>query len=93
MIKITYGPKIDYTYCNSCTRCYEDCPMDIFGWDVEKKIPLVLYPFECALCCICEMICPELAIDVRFPLHTLMDFGIDPAHVTDRSMTNYPGSK
>lgn len=93
MIKITYGPTIDYSFCTSCTRCYEDCPMDIFGWDEEKKIPLVLYPEECALCCVCEMICPELAIDVRFPLHTLMDFGIDPEQVTKRSMTRYSASK
>lgn len=93
MIKITYGPIIDYSFCTSCTRCYEECPMDIFGWDEEKNIPLVLYPGECALCCVCEMECPELAIDVRFPLHTLMDFGIDPEQVEKRSMTNFSKSK
>jgi hypothetical protein len=63
--------------------------MDIFGWNEAENKPIVLYPGECALCCICEMICPELAIDVRFPLHTLMDFGIDPKAVKQRSMTNF----
>ena len=89
MIKITYGPKIDYNYCTSCTRCYEDCPMDIFGWDEKLNRPVVLYPGECALCFICEMNCSGRAIDVRFPLHTLIDFGIDPEDVEKQSITHF----
>jgi hypothetical protein len=63
--------------------------MDVFGWDKKINRPVVLYPGECALCCICEMNCSELAIDVRFPLHTLLDFGIDPEDVVKRSTTNF----
>lgn len=78
MSKIYYGPKIDRKYCNSCGHCYNDCPMDVFGWDKNKNSPTVDYPGECAFCCVCEIVCPERAVDVRFPLHTLLDFGIDP---------------
>ena len=89
MLKINYGPKIDCRFCNGCGECYEHCPMDVFGWDEKLNRPVVLYPGECALCCICEMNCPEVAVDVRFPLHTLLDFGIDPEEVEKRSITNY----
>lgn len=26
-----------------CKVCYEICPMDVFGWDEEKGLPVVLY--------------------------------------------------
>jgi NAD-dependent dihydropyrimidine dehydrogenase PreA subunit len=78
MSKINYGPKIDPKYCNGCGHCYNDCPMDVFGWSKEAKRPTVDYPGECSFCCVCEIVCPERAVDVHFPLHTLLDFGIDP---------------
>lgn len=81
MTRITYGPRIDYGHCTGCTRCYELCPMDIFGWDEAKKRPTVDYPEECTLCCVCEIVCPEIAVDVHFPLHTIVDFGIPPKKV------------
>jgi NAD-dependent dihydropyrimidine dehydrogenase PreA subunit len=55
--------------------------MDIFGWSAEKKQPTVDYPEECTLCCVCEIVCPEIAVDVRFPLHTIVDFRIPPGKV------------
>jgi NAD-dependent dihydropyrimidine dehydrogenase PreA subunit len=78
MLKITYGPRIDYQLCTGCTRCYEYCPMDIIGWDSDAGRPTVDYPAECTLCCVCEIVCPEIAVDVRLPLHVMLDFGIHP---------------
>ena len=78
MFKIKYGPKIDYQLCNSCGNCYADCPMDVFGWDREKKIPTIANPEDCRLCCYCEVLCPEIAIDVSFPVHVLLDFAVYP---------------
>lgn len=81
MLKITYGPKIDYQFCNGCSECYEACPMDVFGWDKEKGRPTVAYPAECSFCCVCEFACPEVAVDLRLPLHAMLDFGIYPEKV------------
>jgi NAD-dependent dihydropyrimidine dehydrogenase PreA subunit len=78
MSKIVCGPRIDKKYCDSCGNCYNDCPMDVFGWDKREQVPTVDYPGECTFCCVCEIVCPERAVDVRFPLSTLLDFGIDP---------------
>jgi adenylylsulfate reductase subunit B len=88
-VEINYGPKIDYRYCNGSGICYEICPTDVFGWDEEKQMPVVAYPGECSFCCFCEIVCPEVAIDVRIPLHHLLDFGISP--VTLRPTGDFPG--
>ena len=81
MLKLSYGPRIDSKYCKGCAECYKICPMDVFGWDEEKKLPIIAYPGECIFCCVCEIACTEKAIDVRFPLHTMLDFNIDPGSV------------
>jgi NAD-dependent dihydropyrimidine dehydrogenase PreA subunit len=78
-IPVNYGPKIDYEACNGCKECYVHCPMDILGWDEEKSKPVVLYPAECSFCCYCEILCEQVAIDVAFPLHPMLDFGINVA--------------
>jgi NAD-dependent dihydropyrimidine dehydrogenase PreA subunit len=78
MIEMNYGPVIDYEICDGCGQCYEYCPMDIFGWDKEKQVPTIAHPAECRVCCVCETVCPQLAIDVRIPLHARIDFGIYP---------------
>ena len=56
--------KIDYELCNSCQTCYDECPLDVFGWDDEQNRPEALYPDECWYCGACEIDCPENAVDV-----------------------------
>jgi len=77
-IKLNYGPRIDYKHCNGCGECYENCPMDVFGWDKKKKLPTIDHAVECRVCCVCEIACAERAIDVQVPLHARIDFGIYP---------------
>jgi NAD-dependent dihydropyrimidine dehydrogenase PreA subunit len=84
MSKVNYGPKIDPEFCNGCGQCYNDCPMDVFGWNKDNKRPTIYYPGECSFCCVCEIVCPEKAVDVLFPLHTLLDFGIDPKQALNK---------
>ena len=78
---VNYGPVIDEKLCTGCGECYDMCPMDIYGWDKEKNRPTVEYPGECSICCFCETVCPEVAIDVHLPLHQMLDFGILPTNL------------
>lgn len=78
MIPIKYGPVVDYALCSGCKLCYDACPMDVYGWNKEKKTPILLYPGECRLCGWCEMSCPNLAIHLELPLHARIDLGIHP---------------
>jgi adenylylsulfate reductase subunit B len=91
MLEINYGPKIDYRFCNGCGRCYDECPMDVFGWDEEKNMPTIAYPEDCWRCMVCELACPEIAIDVGFPLNTRIDFDIysEKSAVDKQRSTNY----
>ncbi len=54
--------KIDYKKCISCHRCYDICPMDVFGL-VGNNVYLA-YPGDCARCFLCDRICPTKAIDM-----------------------------
>ena len=77
-MKITYGPKINYRLCNGCAKCYDNCPMDVFGWDDDRGQPTVVYPGECSHCVICELGCPEQAITVELPTHAKLFLGLHP---------------
>jgi adenylylsulfate reductase subunit B len=61
-------PIISVERCTGCKRCYEYCPMDVFGFDKDQQVAVVLYPDECWYCGVCELECPEQAVDVRLPL-------------------------
>ena len=56
--------KVDHSLCNGCKICYNGCPLDVFGWDYEKDIPLASYPDECWYCGACEIDCPAKAVDI-----------------------------
>ena len=84
-VNVNYGPRIDKTLCTGCGECYDMCPMDIFGWDEEEKMPTVAHSGECSMCCFCEVVCPEVAIDVHLPLHQMLDFGIMPTSLSKKS--------
>ena len=81
MIKVSYGPTIDFKNCNGCGECFAICPMDVYGWDEKQNLPVINYPEECRACLYCELKCSNKAIDVRFPVHALLDFGINPKNI------------
>jgi NAD-dependent dihydropyrimidine dehydrogenase PreA subunit len=78
MSEITYGPKIDYRLCIGCGNCYDECPMDVIGWNKDEQMPIVAYRSDCTCCSICETVCTQRAIDVHLPLHVRIDYGIFP---------------
>jgi len=59
---------IDYEKCNGCKICYEICPMDVFGWDEEKKLPYLVHADECQHRGSCYFECPMKCIDLTLPV-------------------------
>lgn len=77
-MKTTHGPRINYRFCKGCGACYDNCPLDVFGWDDERGQPTVAYPDECWHCGICELECAERAINVELTLQGKLFLGIYP---------------
>ncbi|MFC1979922.1 ferredoxin family protein [Chloroflexota bacterium] len=53
---------IDYSRCNSCSRCWQICPMDVFR--LAGKEVYIAYHEDCMCCYLCECECPVEAITV-----------------------------
>ena len=60
-------PVIDQDLCHPCGTCYDICPQDIFGFQLDE-IPTVDYPDECWHCGACVLDCPVEAVRLRLPL-------------------------
>ncbi|MFH0727282.1 MAG: ferredoxin family protein [Pseudomonadota bacterium] len=59
---------IDYEKCNGEGLCYDICPMDVFGWDEEKKQPYLAHYDECQHCGDCFFDCPQKCIEITYPV-------------------------
>ena len=55
--------KIDYSKCVACNKCYDICPMDVFG--LIGDVVYLAYPEDCARCFLCKRVCPRDAIEVN----------------------------
>jgi len=60
--------KINYQLCNGCGICYNVCPMDCYGWDEEKDLPILAHDEECWHEGNCVTDCPQKAIELKYPL-------------------------
>jgi NAD-dependent dihydropyrimidine dehydrogenase PreA subunit len=58
-------PIIDEKKCTGCKTCVEICPMQVFGFDPERKKATVDRQKECIGCRACEVQCPQSAIKVK----------------------------
>ena len=50
-------------WCKGCGICVHFCPKKVLGLDEEEKI-YAIQPDKCICCKLCEMRCPELAIEI-----------------------------
>jgi 2-oxoglutarate ferredoxin oxidoreductase subunit delta len=76
-LKTTQGKKkkkgeihINQNWCKGCYICLETCPQKVFdkASEVSEKgfFPVIVArPEDCTACLQCEMLCPDLAIDVK----------------------------
>ncbi len=61
--------RIDDRFCKGCGLCLEVCPRNVFGKGEKRSragyaMPRVNALEMCAVCLLCEMTCPDLALTV-----------------------------
>lgn len=54
---------IEAPMCKQCGICVAFCPKDVLKADAEGNVS-VADPAACSGCLMCELLCPELAINV-----------------------------
>ena len=55
--------EINFSWCKSCSICVAFCPTDALTAD-DVGTPSFTYPEKCTGCGLCEMMCPDFAIEV-----------------------------
>lgn len=55
---------INRDWCKGCGICVEFCPKKVLGLDDHEKV-LALRPQDCICCKLCELRCPDLAIEIE----------------------------
>ncbi|MFX1533006.1 MAG: ATP-binding protein [Promethearchaeota archaeon] len=58
-------PVFNRSWCKSCGICVEFCPRNALAQDEMGKAYLA-FPKKCNSCRLCELRCPELAIELRW---------------------------
>jgi 2-oxoglutarate ferredoxin oxidoreductase subunit delta len=56
--------RLDVSLCKACGICIELCPTHVFD-TAEMGEAVVARPDDCTLCLLCELHCPDFAIEVR----------------------------
>jgi 2-oxoglutarate ferredoxin oxidoreductase subunit delta len=54
------------SWCKRCGICVAFCPAEVLAQD-ESGVPYVKDPEQCTGCQLCELRCPDFAINVRSP--------------------------
>ena len=55
--------QIDREWCKGCGICVAFCPKEVLILD-EEGIAKWAYPEKCIRCSLCEMRCPDIAIEL-----------------------------
>ena len=55
--------RIDAEWCKGCGTCVALCPKSVLALDDKNKV-VVQSPEKCIACMLCELRCPNLAIEV-----------------------------
>lgn len=68
--KTTPKITINFDWCKDCCICVDICPEDVFelcAGSSERTLSRIVArrPEDCTRCMLCEMHCPDLAIEVE----------------------------
>ena len=68
--KKKYRVKVNEEYCKGCGYCIEFCPKKVFDRKPELnvkgvKLPVFARPHDCIDCGQCNLLCPDLAIQIE----------------------------
>lgn len=55
--------RVNRDWCKGCSICIELCPKDVLELDDREK-SVALRPENCICCMMCELRCPDLAIEL-----------------------------
>ena len=55
---------VDGDACTACRTCVDACFVNAIGWDDEATRPVLAYPADCQVCCVCERACPDAALTI-----------------------------
>jgi 2-oxoglutarate ferredoxin oxidoreductase subunit delta len=58
---------VDLDLCKACGICIKLCPEGVFDAD-EQAMPVIARPSDCTACLLCELHCPDFAIEVQRPV-------------------------
>jgi len=56
--------QLDLELCKACGICIELCPEKVFDRD-KLGDPVLARPEDCSQCLLCELHCPDFAVEVR----------------------------
>jgi 2-oxoglutarate ferredoxin oxidoreductase subunit delta len=58
---------LDRDLCKACGICIALCPEEVFDRD-GQGYPVIARPDDCTSCLLCELHCPDFALEVRRPI-------------------------
>jgi len=61
--KMTIPVKVNEVWCKGCKICVEFCPRSVFEMKENKAV--VVRPENCVLCGLCQLRCPDFAIELE----------------------------
>lgn len=59
--------KIDQDKCDGCGICIYDCGANVIGFGADNDTVSPFWNKRCVNCFLCELVCPEKAIQVVLP--------------------------
>ena len=62
-----FSPVKVNNWCKGCDICVAFCPRKVFTLSSETVKAEVTRPEKCIICGLCQLLCPDFAIDLKEP--------------------------